>query len=79
MRILLLPTLQTVVNMLEGRGATHRDLDRLERWAHGNLIKFSKAKCKVQHLGWGKHEYRLGDGRLGSEQPCREGIQSTDE
>ena len=39
------------------------DLDRLERWAHENLVKFNKAKCKVLHMGQGnsKHKYRLGD------------------
>ncbi|KFP93802.1 hypothetical protein N329_08994, partial [Haliaeetus albicilla] len=39
------------------------DLDRLERWACENLMKFSKAQCKVLHMGWGnpKHKYRLGD------------------
>ena len=55
--------LSVVVDTLEGRDPIQSNLDRPERWARANLMKFNKTKCKVLHLGRGnpKYKYMLGE------------------
>lgn len=41
------------VDTLEEQDAIQRHLDRLQRWDHVNLMKFTKTNCEVLHLSWG--------------------------
>lgn len=47
------------VDRPEGQGAIQMDLDMLQKWAHENLMTFSK--CKTLYLGQSLVSVQVGD------------------
>ncbi|KAJ7422686.1 hypothetical protein BTVI_13212 [Pitangus sulphuratus] len=50
--------LRAAVDISEAPDAIQRDLDQLKEWAHGNIMRFNKIKCKMLHLCQGSPRYQ---------------------
>ncbi|GAB0190587.1 mitochondrial enolase superfamily member 1 [Grus japonensis] len=54
--------LSCAVDMPEGQDAIQRDLDKLKKWGHMNLMSFNNTKCKVLHMGRDDLWYQIKTG-----------------
>ncbi|KAJ7411138.1 hypothetical protein WISP_104143 [Willisornis vidua] len=50
--------LSSVVEIPEGQVIIQRDLDKIEKCAHGSIMRFNKTKCTVLHVVWGHPWYQ---------------------
>uniref|UniRef100_A0A803TCK4 Reverse transcriptase domain-containing protein n=1 Tax=Anolis carolinensis TaxID=28377 RepID=A0A803TCK4_ANOCA len=52
-----------ITNTPEDRSRIQNDLNRLERWAETNKMKFNRDRCKILHFGRknGMQRYKMGD------------------